>query len=89
MRKPAISDIKSWHVAVAAQYLVGGVGFMILVYVHRLSRGPELVPLILVGLVFALFSLVAVLSAIANKRVLGFLLAVAALYLVGHFFDLI
>jgi len=79
MRKPTIDDLKFWHIAVAVQCLVGGVILLLPIgFDQPSSLGLDFDHLILFCLVFAFFLLVAVVSAIADMSIVGFLLAVAA-----------
>ena len=84
-RKPTIEDLKIWHIAVAVQYLIGGLILLLPIgFDHPSSLGLDFNHLILFGLVFAFFTLAAVFASIADKSIVGFLLAAAPFYFVSR-----
>ena len=81
MRPPRIDDLRLWHVTVAVQYFAGAVLLLVPVgFDHPSSWGLDFDHLLLMGLLFAFFTLIAVLCAIAEKSVIGFLIAAAPVY---------
>jgi hypothetical protein len=81
LRKPTIADFKSWHLAIAAQYSVGAVIYLVPIgFDHPSALGLDFNHIVLWGfgiVLFGLLSLVSVISAFADKSILGFMLAVA------------
>ena len=81
MRKPAIDDLKLWHIAVGTQYLLLGIlALAASLFEHFSGRDIDYGLLFLGASFFVLISLVALLCSLSEKSVVGVLIAAAPFY---------